>query len=85
MTSLAAPMTWAANRLRRSPAIARVALSLIPDTHWHVDLPEIGRFRIRLRRNRSLWLRPTEHTRVVSVRRAENARKAGRRRLGRGR
>jgi FkbM family methyltransferase len=43
---------------RRHPAWARVALRCIPDAHWHICIPEIGRLRIRLRRNRSLWLRP---------------------------
>jgi FkbM family methyltransferase len=44
--------------LRRHPAWARAALRCIPDAHRHIRIPEIGRLRIRLRRNRSLWLRP---------------------------
>jgi FkbM family methyltransferase len=42
----------------RHPAWARVSLRCIPDAHWHIFIPEIGRLRIRLRRNRSMWLRP---------------------------
>lgn len=44
--------------ISRHPALARVVLQCIPDTHWHIHVPEIGRLRIRLRRNRSMWLRP---------------------------
>lgn len=47
---------------RRHPAWARAALRCIPDAHWHICIPEIGCLRIRLRRNRSLWLRaPLTH------------------------
>lgn len=44
--------------LRGHPAWARAALRCIPDAHRHIRIPQIGRLRIRLRRNRSLWLRP---------------------------
>ena len=37
----------------RHPAWARASLRCIPDAHWHIFIPEIGRLRIRLRRNRS--------------------------------
>lgn len=43
---------------RRGPTLSRLALACIPDWHIHIQIPEIGRLRIRLRRNRSLWLRP---------------------------
>lgn len=46
------------NIIRRRPALSRVALKCVPDTHFHITVPRIGRLRIRLRRNRSLWLRP---------------------------
>lgn len=44
--------------VRRSSALSRVALHCIPDWHVHITVPQIGKLRIRLRRNRSLWLRP---------------------------
>ena len=47
------PVDW----LRGHPTAARLALKCTPDVHWHLHIPEIGRLRIRLRRNRSLWLR----------------------------
>jgi len=47
------PIDW----LRSHPAAARIALKCTPDVHLHLHIPEIGRLRIRLRRNRSLWLR----------------------------
>ena len=46
------------NFIRRSPAVSRFALRCVPDVHAHITIPQIGRLRIRLRRNRSLWLRP---------------------------
>jgi FkbM family methyltransferase len=46
-----------AYRLRTRPRLGRLALALIPDLRWHVEVPDIGRLAIRLRRNRSLWLR----------------------------
>ena len=48
----------AVNAVRTRPALARLALSCLPDWHLHITIPQIGKFRIRLRRNRSLWLRP---------------------------
>lgn len=47
-----------ANVVRQHPSLARFALACVPDWHTHITLPQIGKFRIRLRRNRSLWLRP---------------------------
>ena len=47
------PIDW----LRGHPTAARLALKCTPDVHLHLHIPEIGRLRIRLRRNRSLWLR----------------------------
>lgn len=44
--------------VRQSPIMSRLALKCIPDCHIHIDIPKIGKLRIRLRRNRSLWLRP---------------------------
>jgi FkbM family methyltransferase len=47
----------AALLLRSRPYLGRAALMLIPDVRWRIDLPEVGPFQIRLRRNRSYWLR----------------------------
>lgn len=44
--------------VRRIPALSRLALACTPDWHAHIEIPQIGRLRIRIRRNRSLWLRP---------------------------
>jgi FkbM family methyltransferase len=44
-------------RLRTHPRLGRWALRMIPDVPWTLDIPGIGPFRVRLRRNRSLWLR----------------------------
>lgn len=44
--------------VRQSPFLSRLALRCIPDWHVHVSVPQIGKLRVRLRRNRSLWLRP---------------------------
>lgn len=46
-----------ANSLRTRPTLGRWALRLIPDVPWTSRLDGIGPFRLRLRRNRSLWLR----------------------------
>lgn len=46
-----------ANSLRTRPLLGRWALRMIPDLPWTLDVEGIGPFRIRLRRNRSLWLR----------------------------
>ncbi len=46
-----------ANSLRTRPLLGRWALRLIPDVPWTVQVEGIGPFRIRLRRNRSWWLR----------------------------
>lgn len=43
--------------LRTRPALGRLALRMIPDVPWTLRLDGIGPFRLRLRRNRSLWLR----------------------------
>lgn len=44
---------WVRNR----PALARLLLRCMPDWHIHVMVPTVGRMRVRLRRNRSYWLR----------------------------
>jgi len=46
-----------ANSLRTRPLLGRWALRMIPDVPWTVQVAGIGPFRIRLRRNRSWWLR----------------------------
>jgi FkbM family methyltransferase len=46
-----------ANSLRTRPLLSRWALRMIPDVPWTVQVEGIGPFRIRLRRNRSWWLR----------------------------
>lgn len=38
--------------------LARAALGVVPDWHMTVSVPQIGNMRIRMRRNRSYWLRP---------------------------
>ena len=43
--------------LRTRPVLGRWALRLIPDLPWTVRVEGIGPIRLRLRRNRSLWLR----------------------------
>ncbi|HEX3555883.1 MAG TPA: FkbM family methyltransferase [Thermoanaerobaculia bacterium] len=43
--------------LRTRPLLARWALRLIPDVPWTLQVEGIGPFRVRLRRNRSWWLR----------------------------
>lgn len=43
--------------LRTRPVLGRWALRMIPDVPWTMRLDGIGPFRLRLRRNRSLWLR----------------------------
>lgn len=48
--------------LRRRPLLGRIALSCLPDVEIGVLVPEAGKFRIRLRRHRSYWLRhPLTH------------------------
>jgi FkbM family methyltransferase len=50
------------NVVRRYPLISRLLLGCVPDVHWHIYIRQIGKLRIRLRRNRSLWLRsPLTH------------------------
>jgi FkbM family methyltransferase len=44
--------------VRRNRSLSRWALKLVPDCHVHITVPHIGKLRVRLRRNRSLWLRP---------------------------
>jgi FkbM family methyltransferase len=48
---------YMAYALRTRPALGRWALRMIPDVPWTLNLDGIGPFRVRLRRNRSLWLR----------------------------
>jgi FkbM family methyltransferase len=43
--------------IRTNPALGRIALAAIPDLHWSVTVRDIGPMNIRLRRNRSYWLR----------------------------
>jgi FkbM family methyltransferase len=43
--------------LRTRPLLGRWALRMIPDVPWTLHVEGIGPFRVRLRRNRSLWLR----------------------------
>src|SRR5947209_1304251 len=48
--------------LRRSSWAGRWALKALPDFPLTIDIPPIGPFRIRVRRNRSFWLRdPLTH------------------------
>jgi len=52
--------------IRRKPALARLALRLIPDWERQIHVSGLGPFVIRLRRNRSWWLRdPLQHERVM--------------------
>lgn len=46
-----------AYRLRTRPRLGRWALRMIPDIRWTIRVAGLGPFRIRLRRNRSWWLR----------------------------
>src|ERR1700680_777075 len=46
-----------AYRLRGHPRAGRLALQRIPNLSWTLHIESIGRFRVHLRRNRSLWLR----------------------------
>ncbi|MFY9825867.1 MAG: FkbM family methyltransferase [Thermoanaerobaculia bacterium] len=43
--------------LRTRPRLGRWALRMIPDVPWTVQVEGLGPFRVRLRRNRSWWLR----------------------------
>jgi FkbM family methyltransferase len=43
--------------LRKRPRLGRLALKCLPDAPLTIQIPPIGPFRIRLRRNRSYWLR----------------------------
>src|SRR4051812_46356112 len=43
--------------LRTRPLLGRWALRMIPDIPWVFTMEGIGPFRVRLRRNRSFWLR----------------------------
>ena len=62
MTHLDSPLRRLAAWVQRRPALARATLRCSPDARWHIVIPEIGRLRIRLRRNRSFWLRsPLAH------------------------
>ena len=52
--------TW----LRRKPRLAAICLWIFPDLPWKIQIPPLGPFEIRLRRNRSMWLRdPLIHER----------------------
>lgn len=46
------------NRIRKSPRLARWTMACLPDFHVRVQVPNIGPLRIRLKRDRYLWLRP---------------------------
>ena len=43
--------------VRTHPTLGRMALYAIPDIRWSVNVRGIGLMSIRLRRNRSYWLR----------------------------
>lgn len=45
------------NWIRKHPTLGRLALNLLPDIKWHIRIPSIGQFLIRLRRHRSFWIR----------------------------
>lgn len=45
------------NFVKGNKILSRIALFLIPDWYFVLSTPFIGKFRIRLRRNRSFWLR----------------------------
>lgn len=49
---------WFHHQARTVPWFGRLILRLLPDVHWTVQIPGVGSFRIRLRRNRSFLLRP---------------------------
>lgn len=54
-----------AYRLRTRPRLGRWALRLVPDLPWTVSVAGLGPVRIRLRTNRSYWLRePLESEKV---------------------
>ena len=46
-----------ARSLRTRPHLGRWTLRMIPDVPWTLQVEGIGPFRVRLRRNRSWWLR----------------------------
>jgi FkbM family methyltransferase len=48
-----------ASIVSQNKALSRATLKCLPDWHRHIKVPGIGRLRIRLRRNRSLWIRHT--------------------------
>src|SRR5229473_260164 len=45
------------NCLRQRPLTGRLALKCLPDFRFKIQVTPIGDFHIRLRRNRSFWLR----------------------------
>ena len=51
-----------ANSLRTRPLLGRWALRMIPDIAWTARIDGIGPFRLRLRRNRSFWLRTPQES-----------------------
>jgi FkbM family methyltransferase len=50
----------ASNWIRLRPRLAAAVLRIVPDYSTTIRLPHLGRFRIRLRRNRAFWLRDPE-------------------------
>src|SRR5215831_8329005 len=50
-------LRWVSCRVRTNPALGRMVLRCIPDCKISIHLSPIGPFFIRLRRNRSYWLR----------------------------
>ena len=46
------------DQARYRPWLGRAVLRSIPDMRWQVPVPTLGKFEIRLRRNRNYWLRP---------------------------
>lgn len=54
-----------AYKVRTRPALARLALAAIPDWPITRDIPGIGPFRLRVRRNRAHWLREPMEFEIV--------------------
>jgi FkbM family methyltransferase len=57
MNPITSILRGAAGVARRNTILARLSLACIPDIHWKINVEGIGRMRVRLRRNRSFWLR----------------------------
>jgi FkbM family methyltransferase len=46
------------SKIRYTPWLGRFLLHIIPDWYWYVSVKPVGKFLIRLSRNRNYWLRP---------------------------